>query len=291
MFETYHPFINFIYFIAVLILILFCDNMIILVLWIVFAVLFLGCHRKKSEIYKTISGIFLLIGGMACINPMISHNGVTILFFMNGKAVTCEAVIYGGYIGLLLSAMLLWSSCFNEVMTSDKIIYVTGRVLPHLALVISMTMRFIPLFKRKASEVYAYQKINMKKDRPSYVDKLLLGMKTFSIIMTWSFENALDTADSMKSRGYGIRKRTSYSIYRFTLRDTMVLTFLLIIGIAIVVLWKDSDMKFIFYPVFVSPEWNSRNILIYCLCGGIAGIPWIFEMKEKMIWKYYRSGI
>lgn len=291
MFETYHPFINFIYFIAVLMLILLCDNMIILVLWIIFAVLFLGCHRKKSVIYKTISGILLLIGGMACMNPMISHNGVTILFFMNGKAVTCEAVIYGGYIGLLLSAMLLWSSCFNEVMTSDKIIYVTGRVLPHLALVISMTMRFIPLFKRKASEVYAYQKINMKKNRPSYVDKLLLGMKTFSIIMTWSFENALDTADSMKSRGYGIRKRTSYSIYRFTLRDTMVLVFLLTIGIAIMVLWKDSDMKFIFYPVFVSPEWNSRNILIYCLCGGIAGIPWIFEMKEKMIWKYYRSGI
>lgn len=291
MFETYHPFINFIYFIAVLMLILLCNNMIILVLWIIFAVLFLGCHRKKSVIYKTISGILLLIGGMACMNPMISHNGVTILFFMNGKAVTCEAVIYGGYIGLLLSAMLLWSSCFNEVMTSDKIIYVTGRVLPHLALVISMTMRFIPLFKRKASEVYAYQKINMKKNRPSYVDKLLLGMKTFSIIMTWSFENALDTADSMKSRGYGIRKRTSYSIYRFTLRDTMVLVFLLTIGIAIMVLWKDSDMKFIFYPVFVSPEWNSRNILIYCLCGGIAGIPWIFEMKEKMIWKYYRSGI
>lgn len=291
MFETYHPFINFIYFIAVLMLILLCNNMIILVLWIIFAVLFLGCHRKKSVIYKTISGILLLIGGMACMNPLISHNGVTILFFMNGKAVTCEAVIYGGYIGLLLSAMLLWSSCFNEVMTSDKIIYVTGRVLPHLALVISMTMRFIPLFKRKASEVYAYQKINMKKNRPSYVDKLLLGMKTFSIIMTWSFENALDTADSMKSRGYGIRKRTSYSIYRFTLRDTMVLVFLLTIGIAIMVLWKDSDMKFIFYPVFVSPEWNSRNILIYCLCGGIAGIPWIFEMKEKMIWKYYRSGI
>ena len=228
---------------------------------------------------------------MACINPMISHNGVTILFFMNGKAVTLESAIYGGYIGLLLSSMMLWGSCLNQVISSDKFIYVSGRVMPHLALVISMSMRFIPLFKRKASEIYAYQKINMKKNRPSYMDKLLLGMKTFSIVMTWSFENALDTADSMKSRGYGIRKRTSYSIYRFSLRDAVFLSVFLTAGILILALWKDSGMNVTFYPVFRWPERNIRNILIYCLCGGAAGIPWIFEIKEKIIWNYYRSGI
>ena len=291
MFESYHPLINVIYFTGILVLLLFCDNPVILALWILFSILFLSCHRKKTEICKIITGILILICGMACINPMISHNGVTILFFIYGKAVTLESAIYGGYIGLLLSSMMLWGSCLNQVISSDKFIYVSGRVMPHLALVISMSMRFIPLFKRKASEIYAYQKINMKKNRPSYMDKLLLGMKTFSIVMTWSFENALDTADSMKSRGYGIRKRTSYSIYRFSLRDAVFLSVFLTAGILILALWKDSGMNVTFYPVFRWPERNIRNILIYCLCGGAAGIPWIFEIKEKIIWNYYRSGI
>ena len=172
MFESYHPLINVIYFTGILVLLLFCDNPVILALWILFSILFLSCHRKKTEICKIITGILILICGMACINPMISHNGVTILFFMNGKAVTLESAIYGGYIGLLLSSMMLWGSCLNQVISSDKFIYVSGRVMPHLALVISMSMRFIPLFKRKASEISAYQKINLKKNRPSYMEKL-----------------------------------------------------------------------------------------------------------------------
>ncbi len=291
MFESYHPLIHVIYFTGILLLLLFCDHPVIPVLWILFSILFLSCYRKKSEIVKMIFGIFLLLCAMICVNPMISHNGATVLFFMNGKAVTLEAAIYGGYIGLLLSSMMLWGGCLNEIMSSDKLIYVSGRAMPHLALVISMSMRFIPLFKRKASEIYAYQKINMRKSRPSYTDKLLLGMKTFSIVMTWSFENALDTADSMKSRGYGIRKRTFYSVYRFTLRDAVFLTVFLAAGILTLLLWKDSGMNVAFYPVFRWPAWNIRSTLIICLSGLAAGIPWIYEVKEKLIWNYYRSGI
>ncbi len=291
MFDTYHPIVTFLYFIVILLMILFSENIIILAFWILGAILFLWSYRERRRIIKEIFGIFILIGAMMMINPMVSHNGVTILFFMNGKAVTFEAVVYGGYIGLLLSAMLLWCSCYNEVMTSDKLIYIFGRIMPHLALVISMTMRLIPLFKRKASEVYAYQKISMKKSKPSYVDKILLGVKTFSIIMTWSFENALDTADSMKARGYGIRKRTSYSLYRFTCRDTAFLIFLILASVITIFLWRQSNMQYTFYPAISYPEWDSTGILIYGLCGGIAGIPWIFEIKEKIIWKFYRFGI
>ena len=30
-----------------------------------------------------------------------------------------------------------------------------------------------------------------------------------SIVVTWSMENAIETADSMKARGYGTKKRTA----------------------------------------------------------------------------------
>ena len=38
-----------------------------------------------------------------------------------------------------------------------------------------------------------------------------------------SLENAIETADSMKSRGYGLKGRTTFSIYRFEDRDKYTL--------------------------------------------------------------------
>ena len=45
------------------------------------------------------------------------------------------------------------------------------------------------------------------------------AIKIFSIMVTWSLENAIETADSMRSRGYGLPGRTAFSIYRFDDRD------------------------------------------------------------------------
>ena len=43
-----------------------------------------------------------------------------------------------------------------------------------------------------------------------------------SILVTWALENAIETADSMKSRGYGLKGRTAFSIYRFNRRDKIL---------------------------------------------------------------------
>ncbi len=49
-------------------------------------------------------------------------------------------------------------------------------------------------------------------------------------MVTWSFENAVETADSMKSRGYGLPGRTAFSLYRFSRRDRLLLLWLALCG-------------------------------------------------------------
>ncbi len=56
------------------------------------------------------------------------------------------------------------------------------------------------------------------------------GLTILSILVTWALENAIETADSMRSRGYGLRGRTAFSIYRFDRRDRAALVFLLACG-------------------------------------------------------------
>ena len=56
-------------------------------------------------------------------------------------------------------------------------------------------------------------------ERKILSDRLRHGLNMLSILVTWALENAIETSDSMRSRGYGLHGRTAFSIYRFTKRD------------------------------------------------------------------------
>ena len=38
------------------------------------------------------------------------------------------------------------------------------------------------------------------------------GVRSASVLMGWGMEDSIETADSMRARGYGARKRTAFSI-------------------------------------------------------------------------------
>ena len=51
---------------------------------------------------------------MAFANPLLVHNGETVLFFMNDNPVTLEAMIYGG----MSSLMIVGDSAYGAVATA-----------------------------------------------------------------------------------------------------------------------------------------------------------------------------
>jgi energy-coupling factor transport system permease protein len=82
---------------------------------------------------------------MAALNPAFNHQGVTILFYLkNGNPITLESILYGAAAACMFIAVILWFSCYNSVMTSDKFIYLFGRIIPSLSLILSMVLRFVP---------------------------------------------------------------------------------------------------------------------------------------------------
>ena len=162
---------------------------------------------------------------VALINPMFNHYGVTILFYLyNGNAVTLESMLYGLAMAAMLCSVILWFRSFNAVMTSDKLVYLFGRLIPSLSLILSMCMRFIPRFQKRTKVISNGQKcIGRDFSNGSFAKKIRNGITILSILVTWSLENAIQTADSMKSRGYGLKGRTAFSIYRLDKRDKKAL--------------------------------------------------------------------
>lgn len=288
-FSSYHPIVNFIYFVVIIGMGMFVMHPIYLGLSFLgglsYAVYLGGFKVIRTQVVYSLP-LCLLIG---LINPLFNHEGVTILGYIGDNPLTLESIYYGCAMGVLFINMIVWFYVYNYIMTSDKLIYLIGRKLPSLSLIFSMTLRFVPLFKKQFQKVMrAQQGLGNHVEGKNLWEKLKWCVKILSIMLTWSLENAIDTADSMKSRGYGLKGRTSFSNYRFTKRDVVVLILMLIlIGIvAIGIAGGFASVRY-FPSVKISPL-TLRNSMMYVAYGGLCILPLSLHIVEDMKWHYLR---
>ena len=226
-FSRCHPILNFFYFLLVLGFTMFVQHPVFLVLSFLGAVaygIWLCGAAKILKINFLLTLPMLVI--VALLNPVFNHYGETPLLYLesSGNTVTLEAMVYGVVLGCVLFIVMLWFACYNKVMTSDKFIYLFGRIIPALSLMLSMALRFVPHFAAQLKIIRNGQKcVGMDVNNGNLREKARHGLNILSILVTWALENAIETADSMRSRGYGLKGRTAFSIYRFTKRDKVLL--------------------------------------------------------------------
>ena len=91
------------------------------------------------------------------------------------------------------------------------------------------------------------------------------ALKVFSIMVTWSLESAIDTADSMRSRGYGEPGRTAFSIYRFDDRDRGLLLWLLFCGVYLLAGTLARGMKFRYYPMLMGAQPQAITVSFFAV--------------------------
>lgn len=225
-FSRCHPLLNFFYFAVVLGFSMFMQHPVYLVVSFLAATsysMWLNGVKKVLKMNFLLTLPSLLI--VALLNPMFNHYGVTPLLYIesSGNWVTLEALVYGLVLGCVLFIMILWFSCYNQIMTSDKFIYLFGRIIPAMSLMLSMALRFVPHFAAQLKVIRNGQKcVGMDASNGKWLKKVRYALNMVSILVTWALENAIETADSMKSRGYGLPGRSAFSIYRFDRRDKIL---------------------------------------------------------------------
>ena len=216
-FKTYHPIVNFVYFIFVIGFSCVFMHPVSLVISLLSGFTYSVMLKGKSAVKTNLIYMIPTLLFAALINPAFNHEGITIIKYLpSGNPLTLESVIYGLAAAIMIVSVICWFSCYTEVMTSDKFIYLFGRIIPSLSLILSMTLRFVPRFSAQLKTVANAQRC-MGRDvsNGSIVERAKHGLSILSIMTTWALENAIDTADSMKSRGYGHPGRTAFSIFTF----------------------------------------------------------------------------
>ena len=290
-FAQYHPLVNFLYFTLVLVFAMVLRHPLAQGVSLLCACIYaVQAEGQRAVLFclKWCLPVFLLT---ALFNPAFSHEGVTILLYLpTGNPLTLESILYGVSAGVLLVTVMVWFMNSSRVITSDKFIYLFGRVIPALSLVLSMTLRFIPKFKSQlAAVVEAQRSIGRDISQGSLLRRMKLAVSVLSIMITWALENAMDTADSMKGRGYGLPGRTAFSIYRLDDRDKSALAFLLLCAFCLVMGTAASAFSFRYYPGIRAGARTPLALSFQLVYAALCAMPILLNAFEERKWKSIHS--
>lgn len=158
---------------------------------------------------------FLTVPVAVLVNGLFVNLGVSVVFYLGDRPVTAESLLYGLSAGLMMCAVLLWSMAFLKVFDSDKMLYLLKRAAPSAAVLLSMSVRLLPLLKNRFTAIREGRKGLLGGEKTG------VGADELSALTTWALEDGADTADSMTARGFGTHRRTAYRAYKFRRGDGM----------------------------------------------------------------------
>lgn len=287
-FATYHPMVNFIFFLFAIGITMFSMDPVFLAVTLVgswlWSVLLGGTKAVKFNLLMTVPVVIV----MAIINTLFTHNGATVLFYLNYNRITLEAFLFGIAGAVMISSVIVWFTCFNKVMTSDKFIYLFGKVAPVLGLTLSMIFRFIPLLKSRYMEISMGQKCMGRHVEKGFFAKARQVIKEVSILISWSLEASIETSDSMEARGYGLPGRGSFHLFKFDGRDKRLTAFMVVLGLVATFGCALGKTTIYYYPVIILGEWDLLKIITLASYVVLLLTPLVIDIVGEKKWQAFK---
>ena len=155
-------------------------------------------------------------------NPLFSASGSTLLLKLGPRSVYLESLAYGATMGALLVAVVLWFEGAAAVLSQDRLLALAPRHARALPLLAGMVAQLVPQLLRRSGDARAsLAACTAAGARPSARDAL---MRTSSLLLSWSLEESLERADSMRARGSESgRPRACHRPERLRSRDVAAL--------------------------------------------------------------------
>ena len=291
-FDSYHPMINFIYFTAVIACTICFKHPVFLGIGYVCA--FAYSVKLGGIKVFLLNLLFLLLGIMYALRyASYEHFGVTVLAVnMIDNQITLESFVYGLVNGFIFATVCMWCCCILMLITADKIVYLFGRISPKLSLFLSILLRTVPRIKVRAKRIeISREGIGRGIVQGNLWERFLHLLSLISILITWTMEDFVESSNSMKSRGYSLRGRTAFSIYRFDNRDRslIIVLFWCLTVIGMGVLLNQTTMYF--DPMLIMNPITRLSYLFYVIYAFFLLLPlglqivgeWRFEKLRTTI--------
>ena len=285
-FSKCHPAVNFLFFVGAIGLSVLIQHPAYLLAGAVAGLAYYLLLAGRKGL-KTIWWLLPLFVVLTAMNPLFNTLGETPLFYLFGRPYTAEALLYGGALAGMFVVVILWFGCYNRVLTSDKFTCLFGNLIPAISLLLVMVFRLVPNFIRKTKQIIGARKSIGKGAGQSAKEKLTQGVTVLDTLTGWALEGSVVTGDSMRARGYGSAKRTSFMIYKMTLADWVLLGIMAALLALTVTAACSGQMAAEFVPALqlADTSWGVAAYGCYLL------IPTVLHVKEAIQWHISRSKI
>ena len=157
--QSIHPFVMFFYYLFVGFYAMFFNHPVFLLVGCFALVAVNWTHDRGSSMKQWLPMMVWMTLLIILVNPFINSRGTHVFFYFRGKQVTLEATLYGVVTSMSLLMILLLFISLNLVLNGNKILYIFSRILPKTAFLIMLSIRFVPLLKRRLTEIQDVQRL------------------------------------------------------------------------------------------------------------------------------------
>lgn len=284
-FSDFHPIVNTVYFAVVIGVTIFSMSPYFLLLSLSGAFIYSFVLKGKRAMKQNISVIFITFVIMTGINALFTHNGETVLFYIRYNRVTVEAVLFGIASSVMLSSVIVLFGCFHMIMSGEKLIYLFGRIAPVFGLIVSMIFRFVPLLRCRFKEIQMGQICMGRNVQTGIIRKIRQLLKELSILIAWSLEASIESADSMAARGYGLSGRSSFHLFKITVQDVILLIGIGVCGGVTVAGCFFGRTTIQYYPKLLVPMLEWQDIICIGSFGILMFMPAVIEYIGGYKWE------
>lgn len=290
-FYEYHPFVNFLFFVSVILLNFVCFNPLMLTISLAGALIYASLlNLRKLLRFVCYLGPFLLL--VIILNLALRQEGGRVLFTLAGIDLTEEALVYGISFSLLTASVMTWVFCYYRIVAGDKLLAVINMADPRVSLGISRLFRAIPIFlDRLRRAVMAQKTLGLDLSQGGLGRRIGNGINILKIMYQWTRISYHEANASMRARGYGLPGRKAYKKYQMTARDSLVSGAILCLLVVVVVSWIMDLAQAGFPHVLTIPSFNRHFVFSSLSYSILCFLPVFISLGEEIRWRYWKSGI
>lgn len=226
----------------------------------------------QSLKWVLVIGVFVL-----ALNVLLVHRGSTVITYLFYNPITKEAVIYGVYNMFMIMSVIIAFVSFNTLLDSSRFLYIFSNILPKTSFLFDMSLRYMPLLRKRATDLAAVQSINRPSKDNNIRQKITTSGTYLKALTAWTLEEGMQTALSLKVKNYGTRRKTPYTRFRYTIRDILLLVAFLGVLLFVYISAFMGQTEFEFYPVTSSIVPRGFTLVLYFIMAFAIFLPFILE--------------
>lgn len=232
----------------------------------------LNMTKQKNQMHWLLQNIRFLLTMLlisSLVNVFFTHTGSTNLFslpdhwILIGGNITLESLVYGLINGLIIGSIFVAFNILNLALSIKQLTHLIPGVLRPVAMIVSISLTFIPSIQQRANEIKEAQVI-----RGNQMKKIRDWLPILLPLLISSLENSVNLSESMTSRGFQTQPELKST--KITLISLIIATFIIFSA------WVLSLFD---YPGFLT-------IPFYALGGGLVIATLILASKKSQSTRY-----